>query len=109
MITSLDLCIPFSDLTRISIKCNCGAETTLNMAMEQHRTFDWEKRMDLPQCPMCHRSFDEKIRSILFNFAKCFDDKVLNDGICFRLSVPFAEITGRTVTSPHVDTPKTEA
>ena len=88
MIQSGELCIPATDIGRFTIKCACGAETTVNMAIEEHRKLKWDRKENLPACGVCGRAFSSTLRSGLSYFAKWFGEaqNVKDEIIYFRLA-----------------------
>ncbi len=58
-----EVCIPYRDLTRISLECKqCEAETAIDISKDKHRRVELNEREKPMKCPVCGADFDSQLR-----------------------------------------------
>ena len=67
-----ELKIPFKDLTRIAVECECGTEITLGI------TDDWTKQIQKQEdwnlkCPTCPRKLPESLCQAIFRYLTWYE------------------------------------
>lgn len=63
MTEAVELSIPYNDLTRVSIICDCGSEITTDITSDKNREHSWEDRKI--RCPICAHEFDDELKFAL--------------------------------------------
>ena len=71
MTETVELSIPYDDLTRISIICPCGSEITTDITSGKNREHQWEHRTI--RCPMCSKQFDDELKFALDKLTSWYD------------------------------------
>lgn len=68
MTEQIELKIPYSDLTHLTITCKpCGAEISIDMEQDIHQKMYWKKNTAFA-CPVCKAVFDRELRFALEDF-----------------------------------------
>lgn len=90
MTEELDLRIPYDEMTRLSLQCQCGAEVIFDLNQELYREEMWDWREKRLECTICKHSFDSRIKDGLQALKAWFDcigraTKDGRDNVFFRI------------------------
>jgi hypothetical protein len=73
MTEELDLRIPYDEITRLSLQCQCGAEVIFDLNQELYRGELWDWRKKSLECTICKHTFDSRIKDGLQALKAWFD------------------------------------